>query len=302
MFIYILNFVLNSIYTRNMINESDELDQLIELCGNSIEGKIWRGSHSKQALNATRKSIDTGYDSINKQLHSRGWPTGNITEFGIQQTGIGELRLLIPALRHVQQSNSQKHIVFIAPPHLPFAPALNKEGVDTNSLTIVRTKTLKDSLWAAEQSLVADCCAVVICWTGSHKIGNRDLRRLQLASENTHSWSVLFRHSRLLEEPSPSGLRIQLRCNSYSKLEIHILKQPQSWGGQKCTVSLEPHYENWQRLAVDLLPVHTPTQREPKKHQTPISPKQNHKEVTHPKAWNSAVTVIGSLSALMTVH
>jgi len=216
-----------------MHDDTKNLDKLIALFDDSIEGKLWRGSHAKQGIQNNRKSINTGYESLNK----------------------------VPALRELQNiSSGQRQIILIAPPKQPFAPALVKENIHLESISIVKTKTIKDSLWAAEQSLIANCCAAVICWTGKHKINNHDIRRLQLASEKAQSWSVLFRHSRCLEAPSASGLRIKINCNSHSKLEVNILKQPQSWGGQKCTVSLAPHYENWQRLSVDLLPVHSPSQ------------------------------------------
>lgn len=297
------------------MQDNEELDKLIALYSNSIEGKIWRGSHTKQDTQHNRKSINTGHDTINAQLHNRGWPLGTINEFGLKQHGIGELRLLLPALKElqgvlpeatIQTRSRQKQVILIAPPYLPFSSALNKENIDLESLTIVKTETLKDSLWATEQSLSANCCAAVICWTGTHKIHNNDLRRLQLASEKSQSWGVLFRHSRCLEESSVAGLRIQLNCSNFGKLELDILKQPQGWGGQKCTVSLAPHYENWQRLPTNLLPVHIPSYtaktKQVKTDNTFVSPIIEGENVTHPKAWHASVSVIAPLSALRTVH
>jgi len=290
-----------------MHDDTKNLDKLIALFDDSIEGKLWRGSHAKQGIQNNRKSINTGYESLNKELHGQGWPLGTINEVGITQNGIGELRLLIPALRELQNiSSGQRQIILIAPPKQPFAPALVKENIHLESISIVKTKTIKDSLWAAEQSLIANCCAAVICWTGKHKINNHDIRRLQLASEKAQSWSVLFRHSRCLEAPSASGLRIKINCNSHSKLEVNILKQPQSWGGQKCTVSLAPHYENWQRLSVDLLPVHSPTsdrvEQQEKIYQPSDLPTFEGQNIARPNAWHSSVTVMASLSTLKTVH
>ena len=290
-----------------MSDETEKLDRLIALYGKSIAGKLWRGSQAKQGHQGNQRSINTGYESINKQLYNQGWPLGTINEFGTSRDGIGELRLLMPALRALQQSSLQQSsrpqsIILIAPPYSLFAPALVKENIDLRSLTIVKTNTLKESLWAAEQSLAGNCCAAVIFWTGTHHINTHDLRRLQLAVEKTQSWGVLFRHSRCLSQASVSGLRVQLDCNSHSKLELSILKQPQGWGGQKCTVSLEPHYENWQRLPVNLLPVnivHQPPEERPIRTHNAKAESQS---VTHPKAWHSSVTIIAPLSALQTVH
>ncbi len=237
-------------------NQDQDLDQLIEQYSNSIEGKLWRGSHANRHSNNVVKSVCTGYKSINKQLHSNGWPLKTTTELGINQAGIGELRLLLPALKKLQSSQQQREIILISPPHPPFAPALHRYGIDVNCVTIVNTKNLQERLWATEQSLVANCCAAVISWFGEHKINHHELRRLQLASEKTSTWNVLFRHNSCLQQSSAAGLRIHLNSTAYSKLQLDIIKQPNGWGGQRCIVSLAPHYENWQRIPSSLLPVH----------------------------------------------
>ena len=119
---------------------------------------------------------------------------------------------------------------------------------------MVRTSNIAETLWATEQALLADCCMAVFSWTGKHDLSLRQLRRLQLATQKTQAWNVIFRHSDCLQQASPSGLRMQLQSNAYSQLETHIVKQPYGWAGQRCTLSMSPHYENWQRLPAHLLP------------------------------------------------
>jgi len=232
-----------------------ELAELLQSSG-PLNSKVWLGSKQQKTL-STSDSLDTGYKALNEQLHTEGWPINTSTELGLSQPGIGELRLLIPALRALQQrAHQQQNIIWIAPPFLPYSPGLIKEGIDINKLTVIQTNTIQDTLWAAEQTLLAECCAAVLCWTGTYNLSNRELRRLQLASEKTKTWNVLFRHSDCLKQASASGLRIHLKSDSYSKLELHILKQANGWGGQRCSLSLHPHYENWQRLPTHLLPHH----------------------------------------------
>ena len=111
-----------------------------------------------------------------------------------------------------------------------------------------------------------------------------------------------------IELPSVAGLRMQLNCNSHSKLKVNILKQPQMWGGQECTISLSPHYENWQRLSVSLLPVHShyprhlPTEQHARIHQENALLVNEVQNITKPKVWHSTVKVIAPLSALKTAH
>lgn len=285
-------------------DKEDSLEQLLEHHSNSINGKLWRGLHGSAGLHKSKHStnqhatkntrtVSTGYKQLDQQLHHGGWPLTTTTELGLSDAGIGELRLLMPALRELQQS-LQNNIVWIAPPFMPFAPALAKEKIDVSRLTIVQTNSMQDTLWAAEQALLAQCCAAVLTWTGNYNLSTRELRRLQLAAEKTSTWNVLFRHSDCLKQSSASGLRMHLKSDSYSRLDIKILKQPQSWGGQHCSLSLQPHYENWQRLAVDLLPHHN-------KHQSPtLSPPINDSvSIDHHQA---TVTVLTSLATLKTVH
>ena len=243
-----------------LLGGADAVEQLLQCDDLKEHGKLWRGSQKPAGL-VTTHTLDSGYKELNQQLHANGWPLDTITEFGLSQTGIGELRLLMPALRKLQQRSAkrsphQQNLIWIAPPYLPYAPELIKEQIDVDTLTIVKTNSIADTLWAAEQALLAECCAAVLCWTGNYNLSTRELRRLQLAAEKTNTWHILLRHSDCLKQSSTSGLRIHLQANAHGKLDLHILKQPHGWGGQYCTLSLHPHYENWQRLPVHLLPHH----------------------------------------------
>ena len=157
------------------------------------------------------------------------------------------------ALRELQK-NQHQNIIWVAPPFLPFAPALSREQIDVRRLTIVQTNNIQDSLWAAEQALLSECCSAVLLWTGNYNLSTRELRRLHLAAQKSKTWNVLLRHSDCLKQASAASLRLHLQTNSFSQLNIHVVKQPQGWAGQRCTLSLQPHYENWQRLNTSLLP------------------------------------------------
>ena len=142
-------------------NKNDEIDQLIEQHSNSIAGKLWRGRQQHQRNNQGQRIVSSGYAKLDEQLHLGGWPLASTVEFGLSQAGIGELRLLAPALRELQ-NNHHQNIIWVAPPFLPYAPALIKEQIDVSRLTIVQTNTIQDSLWAAEQAYslnaVRQCC------------------------------------------------------------------------------------------------------------------------------------------------
>ena len=78
---------------------------------------IWRGDqYAKVAI----ESIPTGFAELDAQLPGGGWPRAALTELLANQCGIGELRLLLPALARLSQDD--KWLVLVAPPHRPFAP------------------------------------------------------------------------------------------------------------------------------------------------------------------------------------
>jgi len=178
---------------------------------------IWRGDqYAKVAV----ESIPTGFAELDAQLPGRGWPRAALTELLISQRGIGELRLLLPAL--VRLSKDDKWLVLVAPPHRPFAPGFESLGVNLSRLIVVETKSDGESLWAAERCLRSGSCAAVLAWPGS---GPRtQLRRLQLAAEEGKSLGVVFGSTRNAAHPSPAPLRIQLAA-SRGKLELQILKR-----------------------------------------------------------------------------
>ena len=288
-----------------------EIEKILEQHSNSLAGKVWRGSQNYSAKRRQQQTVSTGHKPLDKVLHSNGWPLAMTTEIGLKNPGAGELRLLIPALRKLSNSDlihelkpktsskksSQTHskkILWIAPPFVPFAPSLVKEKIDLSKLTVVQTNNISDTLWATEQALLAECCAAVFCWTGTYNLSTHQMRRLQLAAEQSASWHVLLRHSDCLKQSSTAGLRLHIEANSYSKLKVHVLKQPQGWGGQRCTLSLHPHYENWQRLPVTLLPHHNNSQMPVLPEQVQTLSNSDHQQAT--------VTVLSPVSAIKTVH
>ena len=220
-----------------------------------LKGKVWRGKDYKtKTYKDKSKQISTGHKALDAQIE--GWPLGATTEITHSQLGIGEIRLLIPALRQLQQRQiGPRRIIWFTPPLKPHAPALVKLGLDLSLLTLVETRSIADTLWACEQALLSGACAATVCWTHSYSLSNRELRRLQLAAQRHNTWSVLFRDQRFIEQPSMSRLRLSIKSNRRSQLVVNIKKQPGKWADQTITLSIPPFYENWQRLPAELLPV-----------------------------------------------
>lgn len=178
---------------------------------------LWRGS---ELARVAVPSLPTGFTALDAELPGGGWPTASLTEILPAHEGIGELRLLGPALAGL--SAAGKRLAWIAPPHRPYAPALAAAGIDLARLVIVRVRTAQETLWAAEQALASRACGAVLAWPGAVRYS--ELRRLQLAAEASRALAVLFRPQKAGGESSPAVLRVALDTAG-GGLAVHILKR-----------------------------------------------------------------------------
>lgn len=173
---------------------------------------VWRGARSKAEIPA----VSTGYPALDEELPGSGWPTGALTELLAGAEGVGELQLLLPALGALSWAG--KRIVWLAPPHLPYAPALAAAGIDLAQLAFVQVTGRRDALWAAEQVLRARCCHALVAWF--RHVRYDELRRLAVAAEGGPALVAIFRPREAFAESSPAALRLALEPET-----IHILKR-----------------------------------------------------------------------------
>ena len=169
---------------------------------------IWKSGRSR----AHRDDVlPTGFAELDELL-AGGWPAGVVTEILLPAQGIGELRLLMPALRYLQQPARAgavcQQLCWVQPPHIPYAPALAQHGLNLSRLLIVNPETPADALWAAEQALRSGVCAAVLLW--ADRLGQAAVRRLQVSSESNSCRTFLFRSNRFSGQLSAAPLRIRV--------------------------------------------------------------------------------------------
>lgn len=188
---------------------------------------IWRGGDHdlrRPAAGDRVWAVASGQRALDERLPHGGWPLGAVTELLLSSQGIGELQLLLPAL--AQLSRQDRWLVWIAPPYLPYAPALAKAGIDLARLLLIRHENSAQQYWAMEQALRSGACGAVLGWPA--KPDNRVLRRLQLAAEAGHAMGVFFRPEAAARQASPAALRLRLEPST-DGLNIHILKRRGGW-------------------------------------------------------------------------
>lgn len=165
---------------------------------------LWLGGGTERPGGAA--VLPTGLAALDALLPGGGFPLGALTEILLPQEGIGELRLLVPAL--AAQSRQGRWIAWIDPPHVPYAPALAAMGVRLSRVLLVSAGTDRDRLWAAGQCLRSGACGAVLAWPG--ECGDRSLRRLQLAAGKGGGAGFLFRPEKAAARPSHAALRLRM--------------------------------------------------------------------------------------------
>jgi cell division inhibitor SulA/protein ImuA len=178
---------------------------------------VWRGGALAQAA---PQVVPTGFDLLDRELPGGGWPAGALTEILCADEGIGELQLVLPALAAL--SRAGKRVAWLAPPHLPYAPALAAAGVRLEFLTLIRAPGRRDALWAAEQVLRAGACRALLAWLP--RANYAELRRLAVAAEAGRVFTALFQPPQAAGESSPAPLRLGLEPDG-ERLAVRILKR-----------------------------------------------------------------------------
>ena len=209
-----------------MRRDNATLNELLE------NPRVWRGRQAR----GSEAGLPTGYDKLDRSLPGGGWPQPSLTEILVEQYGIGELQLLMPALSNLSADDpltpyaEPGWIAWVAPPFQPYPPALQEWGIDLSRLLIVRPKDDSEVLWSAEQALSSGTCAAVLLWP--EKLDDQSSRRLQLAAEKGQSWAVAFRPLAARREPSAAALRIEIQASEQGT-QLDVFK---SRGGRPVTL------------------------------------------------------------------
>jgi hypothetical protein len=199
--------------------------------------RLWRGAGMLRAAAADApigasggdgaRRVSSGHEELDALLPGGGWPECGLIELLLDQHGIGELQIVMPLLRGSSldeaAGNGARWIAWLAPPFLPYAPALQAAGLVPARQLIVRTlqtKT-KEVWWAMEQVLRSGTCRAVLGWAGEAR--GHVLRRLKLAAEQGGSAGLLFRPTRYRLQASPANVRAILQ-GAEAGLEVEIFK------------------------------------------------------------------------------
>lgn len=191
-------------------------------------GDIGSGSGGVQERD---RAVPSGWPALDAELIGRGWPRPGLTEILCDHVGVGEVSLLLNALREgsaPQAGLEAPHLLWVLPvgqPWIPYAPGLAQAGISLEHLAIVRPKSTEDALWAAEQGLKSKACRGVLLWLGGGYCSPLSLRRLLQSAIAGEAMAWVIRPLAAATSPSPAGLRIALHPQANGELQLDLLKR-----------------------------------------------------------------------------
>lgn len=212
----------------------------------ALHPALWRASQ----LGSVRGAVSaSGCAALDAQLPGGGWPHGVLTELLLPRSGIGELRLLAPALvappdpvrpgDTVTDAGAGRSVILFDPPASPSAWALLQHGLSPQRWLVVRGRAPRqprapgdvapllpnpDLLWALEHTLRSGHAGAVLAWLPL-ALRADVLRRLQLAAQGCAGPVFVFRDARACSRPSPAPLRLLLQPAGIDGLAVRVLKR-----------------------------------------------------------------------------
>lgn len=198
---------------------------------------LWRGH---QLGRHAEQGCATGYEALDAQLPGGGWPRRALSELLLAHPGIGEIRLLAPALAAVQRAG--RLVMLFDPPAVLSGWALAGMGLDVEQLLLIQAASqvpvdpgaappgpsrqvgVQSRLWALEQALKSGHVGAVLAWLPPRLAPDR-VRRLQLAAQAHDGPAFVLREASAQSSPSASPLRLGLRAAGVDQLAVNVLKR-----------------------------------------------------------------------------
>jgi hypothetical protein len=153
-----------------------------------------------------RPRLSMGIPSLDRLLPHQGLVRGSLVEWLVPVDGSGAGIL---ALQAVRAALDPAHVWAVVDPTGEFhAPAVQGWGISLESLLLVRTSSMADSLWTVEQCL--RCPGIGITWFHAEHLSDRVVQRWNLAVEVGGGVGVLFRPARAAHRASWADVRWQV--------------------------------------------------------------------------------------------
>ncbi|MEO7152543.1 MAG: translesion DNA synthesis-associated protein ImuA [Burkholderiaceae bacterium] len=197
------------------------------LAPEALHPSLWL---AHQVSRQVDRPVASGFALLDAQLPGGGWPRRTLSELLLAHPGVGELRLLAPALVGIQKQ--RRLVMLFDPPADLCAGSLAHFGLDVEQLLVIHTRAAvvagmgrgADPLWALEQALKSGHVGAVLGWLPPRLRPER-LRRLQLAAQLHDGPAFVLREMAAAARPSAAALRLALRPGGADVLSVRLLKR-----------------------------------------------------------------------------
>lgn len=184
---------------------------------------VWQGR--SWAVAAPQRTRPTGHAALDAQLPGGGWPLGAMAELLLPAQAAQAWPIVLPGLALAVAQGEPGRVVLVAPPHKPFAPALQAAGLPAQRLCVVLPGTCQaaEASWASEQALRCRDVLAVLAWLPQAR--PEMLRRLQLAAAQQGRWLWVLRPEALRAQASPAPLRLWAQRADADLLRVQVIKR-----------------------------------------------------------------------------
>ncbi len=195
------------------ISKEDRLGRLLR-----AHPGVWRARESAVDGYSLLASGVAGLD----ELLGGGWPRSGVVD--LLSDGVNSINLVLPAVAAL--SRAGRRILWVAPPHVPYAPALAGQGLDLSRQWVIPAADEGDLLWSVEQGLRSGVCGAVLAWPG--RLETAVLRRFQLAARKGRALAFMFRARRWRATAAPVALRLEARWDA-GAMTVEVVKRQGGW-------------------------------------------------------------------------
>jgi protein ImuA len=189
----------------------------------TLHPDLWLGH---QLGRTGAQTLASGFARLDAELPDGGWPRGALSELLLAHPGVGEMRLLAPALVATQRDG--RLVMLFDPPAALAAAALAALGFAVDELLVVETRARlapgSDGLWALEQSLKSGHVGAIVAWLPERLRAER-LRRLQLAAHRHDGVAFVLREAAAAARPTAAPLRVALHAGGADRIQLRVLKR-----------------------------------------------------------------------------
>ena len=166
---------------------------------------VWTANQAPNHI-AEPSFVSSGFAVLDEQ--TGGWPSSGSVELQPSALGIGELRLIFPALSFLaEKASSRQSLQVWLSGGLQLMPQ-GLGGAFTSNTVVLKALGSKESLWVLDTLLQSGVCSAVVCWLDT--LDSAQAKRLQIAAKESGTLVFCIRSAPKQDASLPISMRVRL--------------------------------------------------------------------------------------------